>query len=137
MDINSLYKKILDLEKRIEALEGLRHAPDQNDRLGQHMMKQISAKEFLLSKEVSSIVEKTLALGYYLEHFAKISPFNINDMADVFRMAREKLSVNPSDMINKNVVKGHFMEAGDQKDAKKAWVLTATGERFVENNFKK
>lgn len=137
MDTNNLYKKISDLEKRVEALEAIRYTPDQKDRLEKHTTKQVSAKEFLLSKEVSSVVEKTLTLGYYLEHFAKTSPFNISDMTNAFQMAREKLPANLSDMINKNVVKGHFMEVGERKDTRKTWILTATGERFVENNFQK
>lgn len=97
--------------------------------------KQISVKEFLLAKKVSSAMEKTLALAYYLEHIEHIASFNINDIVNAFQAARERVPANPNDMVNKNIAKALLMEASEMKDGKKAWVLTATGEKFVENDF--
>lgn len=129
MSTDAISKKISELEKRIEALEkSLSSNPPK-----QRLIKQVSAKEFLLSKHLSSAVEKTLALAYYLESIEQITPFNINDLADVFQAAKEKAPVNLHDMINKNIGKGYLMEAKEQKDAKKTWILTASGERFIKN----
>jgi hypothetical protein len=123
------------LEQRMSALEATaKHNSVVSP--GHSQPKQISAKEFLLSKNLSSTVEKTLALAYYLEHIESKSSFNIEDIASAFQSAREKVPSNPNDMINKNIAKAFLMEARELKDSKKAWVLTATGEKFVENGFK-
>jgi hypothetical protein len=42
-----------------------------------------------------------------------------------------------NDAVNKNIGRGFFMEAAEKKDSKKAWQLTATGERFVETEMRK
>ena len=45
------------------------------------------------------------------------------------------MPANINDAVNKNIEKGYIMDA-KKKDSKKAWTLTATGERFVENDLK-
>ncbi len=88
-----------------------------------------------MAKAPKSVVEKTLALGYYYEVATGHGAFNISDLEALFRAAKEKLPSNMSDMANKNVKKGHIMEHATKKDDKRAWVLTATGERYVEKSF--
>jgi hypothetical protein len=61
-----------------------------------------------------------------------VTPFNVADLEATFRAAREKLPKNINDAANKNVARGFLMEAREKKDSKKAWQLTATGERSVE-----
>ena len=95
-------------------------------------VKKQSAKEFLISKSVSVETQKVLALAYFLERAEGLSSFNVPDLEAVFRNAREKLPKNMNDAVNKNVARGFLMEAAEKKDAKKAWQLTSTGERFVE-----
>ena len=135
---DSDYKNILEsigsLKKRVQILEDSMHVGVVSDFSAQPKPKQISAKEFLLLKKDSSATEKTLALAYYLEHYARVGSFNIDDVARVFQAAREPSPANINDMINKNIAKGYIMEAPERKDAKKTWVLTATGEKFVEND---
>lgn len=133
MTNDELSKKISEIEKRIETLEKLLITAESDNRSKQRSVKKVSAKEFLLSKNLSSAVEKTLALTYYLENIEQVNPFNINDLADIFQAAKEKSPANLNDMINKNIIKGYLMETKERKDTKKAWTLTATGERFVEN----
>lgn len=127
-----------DLEQRVKALEDRVSALEAASRATQTarpVEKQQSPKEFLMAKAPKSVVEKTLALGYYYEVATGQGAFNINDLEALFRAAKEKLPANISDMANKNVKKGHIMEDATKKDDKRAWVLTATGERYVENNF--
>jgi len=57
----------------------------------------------------------------------------VADLENAFRSAREKLPKNMNDAVNKNIARGFLMGAAEKKDAKKAWNLTSTGERFVEN----
>lgn len=134
MNTDTLSKKVSELEKRIEVLEASMSMPAFGTSSVQQKVKRMSAKEFLLSKNLSTVIEKTLALAYYLERIEQMSSFNINDLADVFQSAREKSPANLNDMINKNIAKGYLMPVQEQKDAKRAWVLTVTGEKFIENN---
>ncbi len=135
MDNNNqpVEERITNLEKRIAALESsaLTSSPVVSSA---PIVKRISAKEFLISKKISSAMEKTLALAYYLEHFERVTPINVKDLANAFQAAKEKSPANLNDMINKNIAKGMLMEARERKDAKKAWVLTTSGEKFVKNN---
>lgn len=136
MNIEELSSKFSELEKRIKAIELRINSTKAGELSAQNDIKKVSAKEFLLSKNLSSAVEKTLALAYYLEKFEQMKSFNINDISNIFQMAKEKLPINLNDVINKNIKKGHLMEVQEKKDSKKAWVLTSTGERFIEDNFK-
>jgi len=133
--IRKILEKIEDLEKRVLSLEehGLNLKSEKSDVHNQS--KKISIKEFILSKNLSGDVEKVLAMGYYLEKNEKAKSFNISDLGRLFISAKEKLPKNINDKVNMNIKKGHVMEVQEKKDGKKAWVLTATGETYVENNF--
>jgi len=86
----------------------------------------------LLTKSLSSETQKVLALAYFAEREDGLASFNVSDLEAIFRAAREKLPKNMNDAVNKNVARGFIMEAAEKKDSKKAWQLTSTGERFVE-----
>jgi len=124
-------EKIKDHENRLQALE---QTYKNNTAPGN---KKMSIKEFMLSKNPTGAVQKALLAGYYLESFEKIESFNIADIDGCFRNAKEKLPKNLNATINKNIAKGHMMPAKQKKNKKSAWTLTSTGERFVENDFKK
>jgi len=127
---NDISKTLLNHEHRIAALESLLGGTGAPGVLPPS--KKQSAKEFLISKNVSVETQKVLALAYYLERASGITSFNVPDLESVFRAAREKLPKNMNDAVNKNVSRGFIMEAAEKKDSKKAWQLTVTGERFVE-----
>ena len=125
-------KRILDNhEKRIKALEG---APKSDVKSGK---KQISIKEFLLSKKPKDDVQRTLAICYYLEKHKSMNSFNAKDIEEGFRGAKEKVPDNVNYKVIQNIKSGYMMEAKEKKDKFKAWTLTSTGERFVENDLKK
>jgi hypothetical protein len=128
-DINQVLRdheaRISALEKRLEGAGAIAQAPGQ---------KKQSAKEFLLSKKISTDTQKVVALAYFLEKQEGLGSFNVPDLETVFRAAREKLPKNMNDAVNKNVARGFLMGAEQKKDSKKTWQLTATGERFVEQN---
>jgi hypothetical protein len=96
--------------------------------------RRLSAKEFLLSKNLKSETQKVLALAYFLEREEGLTSFNVSDLESAFRSAREKLPKNMNDAVNKNIARGFVMGASEKKGSKKAWQLTSTGERFVEHN---
>ena len=126
----SVKQAILDHEERISALEKLLKGMEPG--APSVVQKKQSAKEFLMGKSVSADTQKVLVLAYYLERSEGLAFFNVPDLEAVFRSAREKLPKNMNDAVNKNVARGFIMEAAEKKDSKKAWNLTSTGERFVE-----
>jgi hypothetical protein len=130
-DIDEI-KRILDQhEKRISDLEKLPKTEHSEVR------KQLSVKEFILQKQPHDDVQKTLVLGYYLEHYRSVSPFNGDDLKSLFREAKETVPKNINDKVYLSIEKGFMMEAQSKKDNKKAWTLTGTGERYVENDLKR
>lgn len=124
--IKDLMKKLDDHENRISALEGMPAKRTQVEG------KKLSVKEFLLTKKPNDDVQRTIVIGYYLEHFESMDRFNVRDLADGFRAAKEPLPTNINDKVNLNIRKGHMMEAKEKKDKSKAWVLTNSGEKLVE-----
>jgi len=129
-ELAELKKTIQAHEKRLSNLENiLGNAPKQ-------VAKGISVKEFILDKNPSSEASKALTIGYYLERHRNTSPFTIREIEQLFREAREPPPTNTNDVVNQNITKGFMMEAEKKKDNHKAWTLTSTGEKFVENGLK-
>lgn len=129
-DLSEIKRILSEHERRISSLENLIKSKPEKAK------KKLSIKEFLLEKQPKKNVEKTLAIGYYLEHYKNISPFNAKDLENGFREAKEPLPQNINLTVIQNIEKGYMMEAEEKKDSLKAWVLTSTGERVVEEGFK-
>lgn len=131
--LENIMRKLEEHESRISALEGMPAKRTQVEG------KKLSVKEFLLTKKPTDDVQRTLVIGYYLEHFELMDSFNIKDLADGFRLAKEPLPTNINDKVNLNIKgeKGYMMEAKEKKDKFKAWVLTNSGEKFVEEELPK
>lgn len=125
MDLNEVMKKLEGIESRLAALETSPRKAEGNGKV-------LSIKEFILGKKPEDGVQTTLVIGYFLEHFRGENSFNIRDLNESFRSAREPVPANINDKVNLNISKGHMMPAKEKKDNLKAWVLTNTGERFVE-----
>jgi len=126
IDINEVTKMLEDHERRISLLEG---RPDKTERAS----KKMSIKEFVLKKNPVDDMQRTLLIGYYLEHFGGMDRFNVKDLSEGFRLAKEPLPTNINDKVNKNIEKARIMEAGEKKDKLKAWILTNSGEKYVDN----
>jgi len=124
--LKNLMKKLDDHERRISTLEGVAAKKTQAEG------KRLSIKEFILTKKPTDDVKRTLVIGYYLEHFDSMDSFNIKDLANGFRAAKEPPPININDKVNMNIRKGHMMEAKEKKEKSKAWVLTNSGEKFIE-----
>lgn len=121
-------KSILnDHEERIQGLERIFKTEPEK------IKKQVSIKEFIISKKPKDDIQKTLVIGYYLENQRVFCSFNVKDLKDGFREAKESLPSNINQMVNENIKKGYMMEAEQKKDEMKAWVLTNTGEGFVND----
>lgn len=128
-DISEVVKILEDHERRITALEGMPVKLGSED-------KKLSIKEFLLMKKPKGFAKTVLAVGYYLEKYEGFASFNIRDLEDRFRASKEPLPKNINDSVNGNISQGYIMEAKGKKDNITAWVLTKTGEEYVEGGFK-
>ncbi|HEV2137657.1 MAG TPA: hypothetical protein VGR53_02330 [Nitrososphaerales archaeon] len=126
IEIERLKELIADLDKRVSKLESP-SGPNQHTGT-----KKLSIREFMLQKGVSTDTDKVVVLGSYLERFTSMQSFNIADLETAFREAREPVPKNINETVNKNIRKGYIMEAGE-KDGKKAWTLTNSGESFVDD----
>jgi hypothetical protein len=124
---------VASLEERVEKLEKMNGAARSVPPAVPAPSRKISAKEFLMTKVVKTELQKVLVFAYYLERQETLTSFNVSDLEGVFRAARERLPKNMNDAVNKNIARGYLMEAVEKKGAKKAWNLTSTGERLVEN----
>jgi len=134
--MTKLQDQVNALEERVKKLEqALFSAQESGSPLGKK--KKPSAKEFLMTKELKAETQKVLALGYFLEYMEGMESFNVNDLEAAFRAAKEKLPKNINDAVNKNIARGFLMEAAEKKDSKKAWCLTSTGEKYLENELNK
>ena len=130
-EITKIKSKLEELEKRTSELEKASQTKPEAAK------KRISTKEFILSKKPRDDVQKTLAIGYYLEKYEGFSTFNVRDLEKGFRAAKEPIPGNINAEVNLNIKKGHMMETDEKKDNLKAWVLTNSGEKYVEGNFQK
>lgn len=128
--LEPIKRQLEDHEKRISGLEAL------SQKKPELITKKLSVKEFILSKKPKSEIQKTLAIGFYLEKYEGLPSFNVKDLEDWYRAAKEPLPKNMNDTVNKNIAKGHIMDAKEKKDNKRAWILTNSGEIFVESGFK-
>lgn len=127
----SLEQQIADLQERVKRLEAT--LDKDNTPTKARSNKNQSPKEFLMGKATKADTQKLLVLAYYLEHNQNLESFNVTDLEEVFRLAKEKPPKNINDTVNKNVTRGFLMEAKERKDMKKTWTLTNTGELQVEN----
>jgi len=128
-EIAEIEKRIQDHEKRISELEKLLQAKPNS------INKKMSIKEFVLTKNATDDQRRTLTIGYFLEKYGGNTSFNTSDINKGFRDAKIKPPRNINDKVNKNIAKGYIMEAAEEKDNKKTWVLTSTGEKIIESNF--
>ncbi len=127
--VSSLEQRVADLETQLSA--GTPTGGQDSNTNG----KKLSIKEFVLEKKPKGDVQKTLVISHYLEKYENMTSINVDDLAKYFRLSKEPVPGNLNDKINMNVSKGHMTETEEKKDNKKAWVVTNTGEQFVENGF--
>lgn len=130
--LEDIQASLLRIESRLDKIEGR----DGDSATGKGIIKnagalarKMSPKEYILIKNPTDDLQRTLVLGAFLE-MNGMESFTTEDLKQVFREARLKLPSNINDRVNKNLAKGYLMDA-DTKDGKKSWMLTMTGEKFI------
>ena len=128
-ELEEITKKLKNHEERIVMLEKLFQTKREE------IEKKISIREFILSKNPKSKMDKTLAVGYYFETYEGFTSFNVKDLENGFRRTKEKIPRNINYEVIRSIQKGYMMEAKEKKENRKAWYLTNSGMKYVENNF--
>ena len=94
--------------------------------------KTVSVREFIQRLGLKRHTDRVLAFGYYLEKHAGKADFTPADITNCYYEAKMETS-NTSQSIIYNIKTGRIMEAkAGKKGARKRYVLTQTGEAFIE-----
>lgn len=99
--------------------------------------KKLSIKEFLLDHPPTTDIQRTLAVGYFLENHTGMASFTKADLEKGYRDAKEPPPSNISVNIAHCIKHGHFMDADEKKNNKAAYVVTRSGEQFVAAGYPK
>jgi len=70
--------------------------------------------------------------AYWIFKKESVESFNVRDIVNCYDKTRRVKPKNPNQIINVNVRNHFFAESGDKKDGLKAWIITRTGEDYVE-----
>jgi len=87
--------------------------------------------EFLAQKNIKTHIDRVVAILDYYRRSGE-EPMTIAELEDAYSSIRMKQPRNFSDLLAQCIRKGHVVEAKNKKDGKKAWQITDTGERYVE-----
>ncbi|MDD1778981.1 MAG: hypothetical protein LUQ65_12520 [Candidatus Helarchaeota archaeon] len=134
-EIEEIQKTLKEHDRRLLALEKSSQVKLVSS-IGESK-KKLSIIEFLRLKKPDGDVKRTLAIGYYLEKYLNMASFHIKDLERAFAETRIPFKeINIGDKVQKNIKRGHMAEALNKKENLKAWLLTGTGDKHVQTNFK-
>jgi len=136
-NIKDIVERLGALENRVLTLERQKRSVFLKKKKVVQSKKELSLGEFLIEKKPSDDVKRTLAIGYFLEKFKKFASFNADDLLSAYEKAKEKKPLNINDKVNMNIKNGHMDEVSEKKDNKKAWHVTNSGAKLVENELNK
>lgn len=135
--LSEILREVKDLSVRVTRIEdGTAPGNDSGNATVRPPKKQ-SIKEFLIERPPTDDVQRTLAIGYFMETQEALSSFNKDDIERGYRSAKQPPPANINDKVNLSIKNGHIMEAEEKKGNKKAWVVTSTGEQYILNGYKK
>jgi hypothetical protein len=134
--LDAILAAIKDLETRVTQIE-IGGATDSSPSAAARTVKKLSIKEFLLESPPTTDIQRTLAIGYFLETHVGMTSFNKADLEKGYNDAKEPAPSNISVNIKHCIKQGHMMEAEERKESKTAYVVTRSGEQFVMAGYKK
>jgi len=70
--------------------------------------------------------------SYWLLKKENMTSYNATDIQNCYDQARITKPANINSIMNQIQSTGYVMEAKEKKDNKKAWVITGTGEKYVQ-----
>lgn len=92
----------------------------------------LSANEFFRRVNPDTHPARFVTAAYYLLHAGKAEQFTQADIVEIYRKLRQPAPKNPTDVMNQCIRKAHIIEASDNTNKQKNWVITPEGEKFVE-----
>lgn len=92
----------------------------------------LSPNEFFRRANPDSHPARFVTAAYYLLHTGKAEQFTQADLLEIYRKLRQPGPKNPTDVMNQCIRKAHIIEAPDNTNKQKYWVITPDGEKFVE-----
>ena len=136
--LDAILEAIKSLEARVTRIEsGSSRASIGGKAAEPAASKKLSIKEFLLEHSPTTDIQRTLAVGYFIETHAGMTSFTKADLEKGYRDAKEPVPSNISVNIKHCVKNGHMMEAEGKKNNKTAYIITRSGEQFVAAGYKK
>lgn len=136
--LDAILRAIQSLDARVTRIEsGNSQAGVSEKATASAASKKLSIKEFLLEQPPTTDIQRTLAVGYFLETHAGMASFTRVDLEKGYQDAREPTPSNISVNIKHCIKQGHMMEAQEKKNNKTAYVITRSGEHFVATGYKK
>ena len=96
----------------------------------------MALNEFLASRKPITHKDRVLLVAYYYFH-SKNEPVTTSEIDEAYTLARMPRPQNLSDTIAKCVSKGYFVDYRDGKEGKRAWQITQTGEKYLEEEVAK
>jgi hypothetical protein len=92
-----------------------------------------SLAEFIIAKgNPNEHTDIEVLCAYWLLKKENMNSYNATDIKNCYDKARIAKPTNINDIMNTIQSSGHIMEVSEKKDGKKAWVITGTGEKYVE-----
>ena len=136
--LDAILEAIRGLEARVARIESASSGASVGERAtASAATKRLSIKEFLLEHAPATSIQRTLAVGYFLETYTGMASFTKAELEKGYRDAKEPMPTNISVNIKHCIKNRHLMEAEEKKNNKTAYVITRSGEQFVEAGFKK
>ena len=136
--LDAILEALKSLEARVVRIEAGRTEASANQKMATNApMKRLSIKEFLLESSPTTDIQRTLAIGYFLETHASMSSFTRVDLEKGYGDAKEPTPSNIGVNIKHCIKQGHMMEVEEKKNNKTAYVVTRSGEQFVLAGYKK
>ena len=96
---------------------------------------QTNLNEFLAAKGPKTHVDRLTAIAYHSLHSGDEAGVTVDEVLDGYARARVTKPKNIHDLVAHCVRRGFLIEAASRKDGVKAWVITPTGETYVEKSF--
>jgi hypothetical protein len=90
--------------------------------------------EFLAVKRPETHPDRVVAIAYHAYHARDGAGVTTGDLAEAYARARLQRPQNFPDVIATCVRSGRLVE-GERRDGAKTWVVTRTGEGYVEEGF--
>ncbi len=96
----------------------------------------MALNEFLASRKPITHKDRVALVAYYYFH-SKNEPVTTSEIDEAYTLARMPRPKNLSDTIAKCVSKGYLVDYRDGKGGKRAWQITQTGEKYLNEKVSK